>query len=158
MPFTSKNIALSTAVTLLITGLLSLFACDSNNQRIENIPKGPVNISIDLNLPSYQHLWGPGTYAYLEGGINGVILTHDFDGAWYAFERTCSFEPLGNCAQIWGDSIEMNLRCGKWNNGQFSSCCGSAFMLSGFPIKGKARARLATYFVTQSANIVQIVN
>jgi hypothetical protein len=155
-----KKSKILTALLAIATmaGMLLVSSCDSNNQRIENIPKGPVNITIDLNLPSYQHLWGPGTYAYLEGGVNGVILTHDFDGTWYAFERTCAFEPLGNCAQIWGDSIEMNLRCGKWNNNEFSSCCGSAFMLNGFPIKGKARSRLAPYFVSQSANIVQIVN
>ena len=50
-------------------GLLSLIACDDTNQTTEQIPTGPVNINIDLNLPAYMHFANPGSHAYFDVGV-----------------------------------------------------------------------------------------
>jgi len=155
-----KKTAWLFTLSLLATYItFSLNSCDNTaGQSTANIPKAPVNITIDLNLPSYMHLASPGSYMYLEGGVTGVILVHDFDDAWYAFERACPYDPLNDCSRIWGDSVELNLRCGKFVNGKFTSCCDSKFNFAGFPLQGKARTRLAQYYVDRSSNIIQIVN
>lgn len=157
--FFKKSIWLLALTALAAYITFSLNSCDNTaGQSTANIPKAPVNITIDLNLPSYMHLAAPGSYMYLEGGVTGVILVHDFDDAWYAYERACPYEPLNDCSRIWGDSVELDLRCGKFVNGKFTSCCDSKFNFAGMPMQGKARTRLAQYFVDRSGNIVQIIN
>ena len=92
-------------------GLLSLIECDDTNQTTEQIPTGPVNINIDLNLPAYMHLANPGSHAYFDGGVKGVLVIHDYEDNWFAFERGCAFEPLSACARVWADSINIQLQC-----------------------------------------------
>lgn len=163
-PIAQRKTFLKAALLLVITLAFAslsflLNACDNTGgQSTSSIPKAPVNITIDLNLPSYMHLASPGSYMYLEGGVTGVILVHDFDDTWYAFERACPYQPLDDCSRIWGDSVELNLRCGKFVDGKFQSCCDSKFNFGGMPMQGKARTRLAQYYVDRSANIVQIIN
>ncbi|MFM1898081.1 MAG: hypothetical protein RL577_321, partial [Bacteroidota bacterium] len=109
------------ALCLCIVGAGS--SCNDSAQVTQAIPKGPVNINIDLNLPSYMHLANVGTHAYLEGGVKGVLLVHDYDDQWYAFERGCAFEPTSSCSMIWADSIEIQLMCGSFIGGDFVKCC-----------------------------------
>lgn len=141
-------------------GLLAVqgSSCNDSAQVTQAIPKGPVNINIDLNLPSYMHLANVGTHAYLEGGVKGVLLIHDYDDQWYAFERACAFEPTSGCSMIWADSIEIQLMCGSFIGGDFVKCCDSRYTYAGFPLQGPARGRLAQYIVQRSANQVLIYN
>ena len=141
----------------ILVGLGFSNSCNKKN-RPETIITGPVNLNIDLNLPSYQHLSNVGTYAYFAGGVKGVIVIHDFDDQWYAFERTCAWQPLTTCAIIWGDSINLQLRCGTFSGKNFTSCCESLFTFSGFPSKGPAVGRLATYKISKTGNLVSVYN
>ena len=133
-------------------------ACDNNNSRTEPIPKGPVNLNIDLNLPAYMHLANPGTHAYFEGGVKGVIVIHDYDDSWYAFERGCAFQPLSDCSTIWADSINIQLRCGTPTSTGFQPCCSSKFTYGGIPLEGEARQRLANYQIQRSGNALMVYN
>jgi hypothetical protein len=101
-------------LTIAAIGLLSLIACDDTNRTTEQIPTGPVNINIDLNLPAYMHLANPGTHhAYFDGGVKGVLVIHDYDDTWFAFERGCAFEPLVCLRQGLGRfHFDIQLQCG----------------------------------------------
>jgi hypothetical protein len=105
-----------------------------------------------------MHLANVGTHAYLEGGVKGVLLVHDYDDQWYAFERGCAFEPTSSCSMIWADSIEIQLMCGSFIGGDFVKCCDSRYSDAGFPLQGPAKGRLAQYIVQRSANQVLVYN
>lgn len=146
-------------VSLLLVLVLLVFspACKRNNAT-ENIPTGPVSLTIDLNLPSNTHLNSVGNFSYFTGGIKGVIVIHDFDDNWYAFERTCAFEPLNECSKIWMDTQSLQLKCGGYLSGKFQNCCDSKYIFNGFPVKGPARGRLAQYKLQINGNIVYVYN
>ncbi len=135
-----------------------LFSCKDSNTVTENIPRGLVNLTLDLNLPSYQHLQQVGTHAYVEGGVRGVLIIHDYDDTWYAFERACAYEPTKACSTIWVDSINIQLMCGNYSGNTFQTCCESKYMYSGFPTKGPSVGRLAQYYISRNNNILQVYN
>jgi hypothetical protein len=145
------------AIAVLLSGF-QFSSCKDSNTVTENIPKGLVNLTLDLNLPSYQHLQQVGTHAYVPGGVKGVLIIHDYDDAWYAYERACAFEPTKNCSNIWVDSINIQLMCGTYSGTTFQSCCESKYMYSGFPLKGPAAGRLAQYYISRNNNILQVYN
>lgn len=142
----------------LLISVALLSSCDDSRQVTENIPRGLVNTVLDLNLASNMHLNNVGTFSYIEGGVRGVLIIHDYDDQWYAFERTCAFEPTNACSHIWVDSINIQLKCGNYVSGKFEPCCESTYMFSGFPSKGPAAGRLAQYYISRNANILQVYN
>ncbi len=146
--------------TLLFLSICACFVFSACKKKVrpESIPTGPVNLTIDLNLPSNSHLIGVGTYGYYLGGVKGVMVVHDFDDQWYAFERTCAWQPLTECSKIWGDSLNLNIRCGTFSASTFTPCCESSFSFNGFPSKGPAFGNLAQYQIQKSANLLYVYN
>lgn len=149
---------MKTKLLTLLCSIMALSACDDSRQVTENIPRGLVNTVLDLNLASNMHLNNVGTFSYIEGGVRGVLVIHDYDDQWYAFERTCAYQPTNACSHIWVDSINIQLKCGNYVSGKFEPCCESTYMFSGFPSKGPAAGRLAQYFISRNANILQVYN
>jgi len=143
---------------VLICSAVLLFSCDDSQQVTENIPRGLVNTALDLNLASNMHLNNVGTFSYIDGGVRGVLVIHDYDDQWYAFERTCAYQPTNTCSHIWVDSINIQLKCGNYVNGKFEPCCESTYMFSGFPSKGPAAGRLAQYYISRNGNLLQVYN
>ena len=47
----------------------------------------PFDISINLNLPSYIALQGVGGYAYISGGVQGIIVYRKSTDEFIAFDR-----------------------------------------------------------------------
>lgn len=158
-----KVVKVSTVMNrmLLIAGLFFLFwnsACDRNRPLVEPIPGGPVNTSINLSLPSYLYLQQPGSWMFLNGGSRGVLLVHDFNGDWKAFERTCGYQPTSACSVIQVDSTLLQLRCGTYTTGNFSPCCGSKYGFNGMPLGGPTPQPLATYRVQVIGSMLYINN
>lgn len=141
---------------LTLIGLIAFSSC--NRTANEPIPTGPVNITIDLNLADYQALIVPGNFIYVEGGVKGVLVMHDYDDNWHAFERTCAWEPLSSCSKIWVDTPNIQLRCGNPTAGGFVKCCESQYYFNGFPSNGPARGSLARYRISRIGNLLQIYN
>jgi hypothetical protein len=133
-------------------------ACDRNRPLIEPIPGGPVNTSINLSLPSYLYLQQPGSWMFLNGGSRGVLLVHDFNGDWKAFERTCGYQPTSACSIIQVDSTLLQLRCGTYTTGSFSPCCASKYGFNGMPLGGPTSQPLATYRVQVIGSMLYINN
>ena len=155
-----KYVARSWVIVLMMmmSHLFLLESCDNNNQVTEQIPTGPVNLNIDLNLPAYMHLANHGTHAYLEGGVKGVLIIHDYDDSWYAFERGCAFQPLSSCSRIWADSVSIQLQCGTPTGTGFQPCCSSKYTYAGFPLQGEAKGRLARYQIQRNGNAIMVYN
>ncbi|TNE78933.1 MAG: hypothetical protein EP332_12695 [Bacteroidetes bacterium] len=149
------------ALLFSVIGLLLLEACQPDNGVTgEAIPNVPVNITVNLDLPNYTNLKIPGAFMYFEGGARGVVVIHNYDGDYYAFDRNCSFQPSSLCAQLWVDStVTTQMKCGSYSNGVFEKCCDSRFELpSGFPLQGPAVNPMRNLFVSQQGNTLYITN
>ena len=160
---TAKNpekdfIVMNKLVIISLFVLGGLYSCTDSRAVTQNIQTGPVSIFIDLNLSSYMHLNNPGEFQYFDGGIKGVIVIHDYDDQWYAFERTCAYEPSKACSKIWIDIMNIQMKCGEYIGNTFNKCCESQFNFPGFPTKGPAAGRLAQYKIQKDGNILQVYN
>lgn len=146
------------ALAIFASSLVFIHACNDGNQVTEQIPTGPVNLNIDLNLSSYMNLQNPGTHGYFEGGVKGILVIHDYDDNWYAFERGCAFEPLSSCSKIWADSVSIQLQCGTPTNTGFQPCCSSKYTYAGFPLQGEAKGQLWRYQIQRNGNMLMVYN
>ena len=152
------NWLLTLLITFTLGATLLLGSCNPSNQNTEKIPTGPVNLTIDLNLPSYMNLVNPGTFMYFEGGVKGVMVIHDYDDNWYAFERGCAFQPLDACAKVWVDTMSIQIHCGTPTATGFQTCCNSKYSFNGFPLEGPTKGRLSRYQIQKTANIISVYN
>lgn len=134
---------------LLMTVIISCDSCDENQSKI---PTVFVDIYIDLNDPLYSKLTLPGSYEYITGGVNGILIYHTINDDYQAFERTCPYDP--DCGKIYVDD--------KSFNAVDSVCCGSEFslLLNGTVVQGPAVYPLKMYgaFFDINSNTLHIKN
>lgn len=139
--------------------LLTQVQCKDDQQASDCfINEAGVNFTINTDLPSYFKLKDLGSYVFLEGGNRGIFLVHDFDDTYHAVERTCSYQSESNCSFIQVDSTLLNLRCGTYIDGKFTTCCTSKYTFSGILLEGPSRCGLRKYKITQQGNILYIRN
>ena len=140
---------------LIVSGLIILLFINSgcNREQQVPIPYIYVNYTVYLNNPSNSHLRVPGSYLRINGqGNHGIFLyrktlgeTDDF----IAFDRTCSYEPLGSCI-VDVDETDFYLEC---------PCCGSKFsVFDGFPTEGPAKWPLKQYQTNYNGSNLRIYN
>lgn len=126
-------------------------------QQDDPIPYVLVDVYVNTNLPGYQTLNIPGGYAYLTGGVRGIVLVRNFGNELRAFDRCCSYKPLDSCSMVTIDSSGLFMSCGKYQP-SFVPCCGSNFDFSGLPTKSPAFRSLREYRITNDNGIVHIFN
>ena len=136
-------------ISVLLLSVLSFLACDENQS---NIPTVFVDIYIDLNDPLYSKLTLPGSYEYITGGVNGILVYHTINDEYQAFERTCPYDP--DCGKVYVDEDNFNA--------VDSDCCGSEFslLLNGTVVQGPAVYPLKMYgaFFDINTNTLHIKN
>lgn len=152
-----------TNMNKLFFGLLVIFlmsTCKSNNNvNPDPIDDVPVNITINLALPTYSHLVNPGTHVYEAGGVKGIVIVHNnSDDEFYAFDRACSYQPRNTCSKIEVDSTVMVFRCGETSSSGFTKCCDSRFFWNGDVINGPATFGLKRYQVFINGNLLNVKN
>lgn len=69
----------------------ALFLSACKKQEKYPIPNVPVNIVINLDLPSYQPLTAPGGYAYVNGGSRGIVVYRHFN-EFVALDRHSTYD------------------------------------------------------------------
>ena len=122
---------------LVILNLSLLFfwsACrDGDDQQI---PLVPVDITLNLDLPTYNVLNSVGSHVYIFGGSNGIVV-YNLDGTEFiALDRHCPFQ-LDNFDQVSVDSTNIIL---------VDPACGSRFsLIDGALIEGPAATNLQRY-------------
>lgn len=141
---------LSVPLSILLT--IALFSCDKE-QLDQQIPFSFVNQDINLNLIQYQDLRNIGGYVYIEAGTNagykGIIVYHEGNGAYKAFERACTFDPFADCDPIIVDDSGLFL---------IHKCCNSTFNFNGNPMSGPASLDLLQYRTTVDGIYLKIRN
>ncbi|MGV6860488.1 MAG: hypothetical protein ACWA41_01885 [Putridiphycobacter sp.] len=101
------------------------------------IPNLPVNILLNLDLPSYQPLTVPGGWVYVNGGSRGIVVYRNFD-EFIALDRHSTYNSEDECAIVNVDSI---------NYFQLHDSCSTSIysILDGTVINGPAKWGLKRY-------------
>lgn len=125
----------------LRNSLVGLFFCgflfQSCKEENHPIPNVPVNISINLDLPSYQPLNSPGGFAYVNGGSRGIVIYRDFN-EFVSLDRHSTYNSDDPCAivEVNPDNIFELI----------DTCSGSRFsIVNGGVIAGPAKFGLRRY-------------
>lgn len=115
------------------------------------IPNVPVNILLNLDLPSYQNLNAPGGWVYVNGGSRGLIVYRNFD-EFVALDRHSTYNSDNNCAIASVDSINYFVLNDSCSDSQYS-------ILDGTVVTGPAKWGLKRYNTSwDQAYTVQIYN
>ena len=127
-----------------------LFGCGKNRQN--PVPNIPLDITIDINLPSYNALQGVGSYSYVTGGSRGIIVYRKSLGEFVAFDRHSPADPNGTCPQpLYPDNANFLQLKDSCNNATFSLYDGSPISNSEFGLR-----QYATQF--NGTNLLRIYN
>jgi hypothetical protein len=141
---------ISRRLVYVLSVLVLALSC-SPDESDDQIPFVPFpDIVINLGLPEYFPLQSAGNSKILnEGGVKGIILYHNTNGNYYAFERNCSYHPNDACSTVGIDATGFRLT---------DSCCGSYFDFEGNPISGPAWRPLRRYVTTLVASQLTITD
>ena len=80
---------------LAALALLRAFGCKKEDQ--SGVPLTAVDISINVNLPEYNHLTSVGGWVYLTGGSEGLIVYRKSIDEFTAMDRHCPVQPADLC-------------------------------------------------------------
>lgn len=113
------------------------------------IPFTFVNEDINLTNLQYLSLQNIGGYVYYQAGYRGIIIYHEGNGVYRAFERACSFDPRSSCEPVTVDESSLFLT---------HECCNSSFNFNGNPMSGPASVDLLKYAVFIDGTYLKIRN
>ena len=132
---------------LLILVALSVSSC---GKETSNIPSVSVNFQAPLTDPRLSKLNSPGGVVMISGyGVAGLILYHEPDGSYAAYDRCSSYQPEKKCA-VTLDDTGLTVT---------DPCSGSKFsLLDGSPVKAPATKSLRTYLVSVSNFQIFVTN
>ncbi|MFM1893165.1 MAG: hypothetical protein ACO28O_03560 [Crocinitomicaceae bacterium] len=130
--------------------VLWVLGCQKNNQN--PVPNIPLDLTIDLGLPSYMNLQGVGGYSYVNGGSKGIIVYRRSIGEFVAFDRHSPADAEGTCPQpLYPDVNNFLTLIDSCNNAQFSLYDGSPIQNSTYGLR-----QYATQF--NGSNLLRIYN
>lgn len=116
------------------------------------MPSIAFDFQIDLTLPSYQDLNGVGGWAYVAGGIRGIIVYRQSNDVFVAWERMSPEDPDNTCATgLVADTanfLQLN-----------DPCSGAKFsMYDGSPISGSSWGLRKYQALWNGSNLLRIYN
>ena len=137
---------------LVISFGLLLLSSKCNNQNQHPVPFVPVDITIDMQLPSYSNLQGVGGWTYLNGGSRGIIVYRKAIDEFVAFDRHAPSDPEGSCPiALYPDNQNFLQFIDSCNNAVFSLYDGSPVSNSIFGLR-----QYATQF--NGNNLLRVYN
>ena len=148
MSLYKKTISLVT----IITGL-SLGACTTN--AVSPIPYAPVSLEINImqDAPELNVIGGVAEFtetwkAYQYLGYGGIVIFHNFDDQFVAFDMACPYE------------VDKDIPVSVGMSGQ-AVCpqCGSTYEIGysqGYPIKGPSQLPMRQYNVATSGYDIRV--
>lgn len=114
------------------------------------VPLTPVDISINVNNPSYADIAVPGGWLYLTGGSQGIIVYRTSPDAFVAMDRHCPYQPAELCRVV-VDESEIIARD--------TACCHSAFLIvDGSVSEGPSALPLQRYNTSFNGTTLRIYN
>lgn len=132
-------------IPVLVTAFF--LSCDKKNNRY--IPYVPIDIYINTTLPAYTALNPVGGWVYVNGGSQGLIIYHDFNDEYRAYDRHSPYNVDANCV------VEVP------SGTQYAEdpCSGSQFTLTdGTVIGGPATLPLQHYQTVFDGSVIHVIN
>ncbi len=133
-------------VSFLLT--ISIISCkkDSDN----GIPITAVDVYLYTNNPSFVNLYAIGGWAYITGGVRGLLVYRKSSTEFMAYDRNCTYQPSQPCATIVVDATNILA---------VDTCCLSKFsMYDGSVTQGPASLPLKAYQTAYDGNVLHIYN
>jgi nitrite reductase/ring-hydroxylating ferredoxin subunit len=125
------------------------------------IPSVPVYLQFNIDNPAYYKLENQGGWMYMDGGVRGLVVIHNYDDMIYAMDRACPYNYQDSCAQINMENGSLFMKCGKYDTydkNKWIPCCNSEFNLTGGIVSGPAQYPMRAYKVQMSGSLVTISN
>ncbi len=140
----------NTSHSILFIALAIFFvtSCnDKNNNQGSEIPNVYVNFYLQ---PDGIDFIPTQSWRYYDEGYRGIIVYRLDQFVFYAYERTCSYDPQNECARVEVDNSGVLM---------VDSCCMSYFnILDGMPAGGLAIYPLKQYFTEFDGTTLHIYN
>ena len=134
----------------LLILILAGVSCKKN--RTHPIPSIAFDLQIDLTLPSYQELNSVGGWAYVSGGIKGIVVYRQSTDIFVAWERMSPEDPDNVCSTP--------LTIDTTNFLQLNDACSGAkfSMYDGSPISGSDWGLRKYQTEWNGSNLLRIYN
>ncbi len=119
---------------LFLSLVLLLSSCRKNKNH--PVPSIPFDITIDINLPSYNALISVGTWAYVNGGSRGVIVYRRSIDEFVAFDRHSPVDPDALCPEpLYPDAANFLTLIDSCSTARYSLYDGSPVQDSEFGLR-----------------------
>ena len=119
---------------LFLSLVLLLSSCRKNKNH--PVPSIPFDITIDINLPSYNALISVGTWAYVNGGSRGVIVYRRSIDEFVAFDRHSPVDPDALCPEpLYPDAANFLTLIDSCSTARYSLYDGSPIQDSEFGLR-----------------------
>lgn len=121
----------------IILPILVLFVfLGCRKKKFHPVPNVPTDITIDINLPSYNALTGVSGWTYVNGGSRGIIVFRRSTDQFLAFDRHSPADPDGTCPEpLSPDPDNFLTLVDSCNNATFSLYDGSPISNSEFGLR-----------------------
>lgn len=131
----------------LLAAMLVSVRCGKDRGVIPNVL---VDISVNINNPSYISLTAVGGWMYFSGGSRGIVVYRYSNDQFNAFDRHCPYEPENTCGVLSLTSDNISVKC---------ACCDSKFLLTDGSLQnGPAVQPIRRYQTTFNGSILRIYN
>jgi nitrite reductase/ring-hydroxylating ferredoxin subunit len=133
---------------LVFTALLFSVSCGKDRGVIPNVL---VDITVNINNPSYINLTAVGGWMYMGGGSRGIVVYRYSTDQFNAFDRHCPYQAENSCGVLSVASDNVSLKC---------ACCETTFlMIDGSLQAGPAVQPMRKYNTTfDGSSILRIYN
>ncbi|PTT05211.1 hypothetical protein DBR27_08970, partial [Flavobacterium sp. HMWF030] len=121
---------------ILLVFVSILFSCSDNgiSNKNPNIPSYAVNLSIDMNLPSYSNLKFVSNGVIVPNyGAKGIIIFNTGSG-YNAFDAACPNQPITACTAMTINGINAVCSCDKSEYSLFTGLGGKEYPLKQYRV------------------------
>ena len=127
------------------------------------VPYVYVNLQFNTDEPLYTNLNTPGIPVYIKNqGNKGIVVIQDFNGNFWAFDRTCPYQINSSCGIVTQSLSGFNFVCGTYYGKTLDACCNSEWNLDGSIYQGPTTYPLKAYHInvvgTSQPYIITITN
>jgi nitrite reductase/ring-hydroxylating ferredoxin subunit len=137
-------------ILLLLSCLAVALVAGCKKENTSGVPFAGVDITINVNNPSYSDIQVPGGWLYLTGGSLGIIVYRKTLDEFVALDRHCPYLP-GDLCRVIVDESEVIARD--------TTCCQSAFLImDGSVTEGPASIGLQQYQTSFNGTLLRIYN
>ncbi len=139
-------------VTLFLITISCFLFYGCNKNKLHPVPNIPFDITIDINLPSYNALIGVGSYAYANGGSRGIIVYRRNIDEFVAFDRHSPVDINGTCPEpLYPDPDNFLMLIDSCGPAKFS-------LFDGSPVEGSEFGLRQYQTIFNGTNLLRIYN